>query len=198
MHGNGVPPNQQVVSSSELTRLFMGLFLAALSVLFLSSVALYIFFRVQTPTWPPEGTPPMPGSLWLGLLILLGGSLCMHLALVSAARGEAKACAGWVLGTLALAICFLVFQVASWQSLLAAGLSVKSRFGGLLFIFVVLHWVHVLGGLFALVVTYLRARAGVFKPGALSALRSAVSYWHFLDVVWLALLLLLWGTGWRS
>lgn len=197
MKRNRVPPGAGQPGVDQLSHLFMLAFLAALAMLFLSTLALYFVFMARSAVWPPAGTPLMPPAFWLGLPLLILGSIAMHAALGKAAQQLPAACAGLVLATFLLALAFAALQVAGLRGLLAAGLNLKSQFGALVAVMSVLHAAHVAGGLVALALTYFRARRGVFRPGALASLRSAAMYWHFLDAVWLGMLALLWATGWR-
>jgi cytochrome c oxidase subunit III len=57
------------------------------------------------------------------------------------------------------------------------------------------HGAHVIIGTIFLFVCYLRARAGISRPSAMSGFEAAAWYWHFVDVVWLFLFasIYVWG-----
>jgi cytochrome c oxidase subunit III len=171
-------------------------FLACLSVLFLSSLALYFIFMARATVWPPVGTPGMPPSIWLTVVLLLGASALIEGSRRAIRRGESARCANLLLGTLCLAVLFLGVQVLNWTDLYRQGLLLGTQFAAMFYILTVLHALHVLGGIAALLVGYARAAKGRYTAASHSGLRSVVAYWHFLDVVWIVLVGVLLCTGW--
>ena len=58
---------------------------------------------------------------------------------------------------------------------------------GLIFVLVLLHAAHVLGGIIALLRTGQQASRGVYDHEHYQPVRHVALYWHFLDAVWLAM-----------
>jgi heme/copper-type cytochrome/quinol oxidase subunit 3 len=101
----------------------------------------------------------------------------------------------WLLVSLALAILFVAAQAVGMAELLQAhqmSLSTRVIIGldGLGFGLVLLHAVHVLGGMVLLALLSARVATGSLSLQHLPSVRSAASYWHFLEFVWLVMLLL--------
>jgi cytochrome c oxidase subunit 3 len=93
--------------------------------------------------------------------------------------------------TLALGLLFVTGQVIAWRQLAAQGLFLATAPSSAFFyVFTALHGLHVMGGLAALVYVLhrLRRSAGVVPRSALGA---ASLYWHFMDALWLYLLVIL-------
>ncbi len=63
-----------------------------------------------------------------------------------------------------------------------------TRLWGILFFFVLIHALHVLGGMIYLAVVTVKAHAGLYDHEHFVGIRHAALYWHFLDVVWLMML----------
>jgi len=97
----------------------------------------------------------------------------------------------WLYATLALGLFFVGGQLLAWRNLAAQGLFLATNPSSAFFyVLTALHGVHVLGGMGGLsYVLHRLTHAG--GPEARTALRAAALYWHFMDALWLYLLLIL-------
>jgi cytochrome c oxidase subunit 3 len=183
-------------------RLGMGLFLLSLGMVFAATIIAYVVVRLQLVAendWKPEGAPGLPWLLLLSTFLLLFSSGTMHAAVLSARRGfPAARVGGWMAVTCVLALAFLVSQVIAWIDLFEANLIFdESLYAWTFYILTGLHALHVLCGLPPLVLTTRNAWRGDYgrDPVSRSGLFHCAAYWHFLDVVWVVLfLVLMWGT----
>jgi cytochrome c oxidase subunit 3 len=168
--------------------LFMGCFLAALGMLFLASIVLYLFVRHAAPQWPPAGAPELPRTLWFSTGIILVSSLTIQAAL-NAIRGDSNRGLRLGLGlTLLLALGFIVSQTLGWLDLWRVEMNQPIRqFVATFMILTVLHALHVLGGVIPLVVCTVRAGQGAYGQHNYQGVKNLVHYWHFLGFVWLIL-----------
>jgi cytochrome c oxidase subunit 3 len=98
----------------------------------------------------------------------------------------------WISVTMLLGLCFLAAQIVLWKRLVANGFYInKNLHSGYAYIFTGLHGAHLIGGLIALAYVMVRER------GTWTAVRRRVSvdamtlYWHFLDGLWIYLLVLI-------
>lgn len=176
----------------------MYLFLATLSILFAASILLYVILRLQAADWPPADLPPLPTALIYSTLVLAISSATMQFAVVSARRNRSSALAVSLLFTLLLGLVFLAIQSLAWMQLvdaherLAVDLGVHPRFMLTAFyVLTALHAIHVVGGLIPLAVTTRCAFIGRYTPSSHAGVLYTAMYWHFLGIVWLALLLTL-------
>ena len=167
----------------------MWIFLAALSVLFLASIAGYLIVRTKAAAWPPPGMPRLPSGLWLATALLLTGSVRVHLALTRMRLGQRTAAVRWLVATLSLAIAFLLVQTWNWWDLIAARMTAttKNLYAFTFFMLTGLHAAHVIGGVILLAVVTARAAKGRYGSGRHNGVTYAAMYWHFLDVVWIVL-----------
>ena len=62
---------------------------------------------------------------------------------------------------------------------------------GMFYVLTALHAAHVIGGLIPLIVVYIKARRGRYSRNFHPGVRYVTAYWHFLDVVWVLLFLVL-------
>ncbi len=93
--------------------------------------------------------------------------------------------------TLVLGLLFVAGQVIAWRQLAAQGLFLATAPSSAFFyVFTALHGLHVLGGLAGLVYVLHRVRL-TGGPGPRAAVGAAALYWHFMDGLWLYLLVIL-------
>lgn len=168
----------------------MILFLAALAMLFAWSLAGYVLIRVWNREKFPLGLVSLPWGLWVSTALMLASSVALHLALQAVRRERLKALRRWLWVALALAVGFIAVQTPSMAAVL--GRRWESRRLGvatydLLFFLVLLHALHVAGGLVALGRVIYRAARGRFDHESHEPVRYAAMYWHFLDAVWVVM-----------
>jgi cytochrome c oxidase subunit 3 len=170
----------------------MWLFLISLGILFAASLIGYLVVRARAEAWPPPGNPELPRGLWVSTIVLLISSGTMHWALTSVRRNrQAGLIAGMLITTL-LGGVFLVSQGANWYWLISINATVQT--GLYMFTFYVLtalHALHILGGLIFLATVTAKSFAGRYTPDHHPGVTYAAMYWHFLDVVWLIMFVLM-------
>jgi cytochrome c oxidase subunit 3 len=133
----------------------------------------------------------MPRILWANTGVLLLSSATLE---VARRRLRLDDTAGfrrmWALTT-SLGVLFVGGQVIAWWQLAAQGVYVTSRLASSFFyVFTVLHAVHLLGGVCALLYVELHKFDAARVSRSLAA-QVASYYWHFMDGLWLFLLALL-------
>ena len=97
----------------------------------------------------------------------------------------------WLYVTLGLGLLFVAGQLLAWRNLAAQGLFLATNpSSSFFYVFTALHALHLLGGMIALAYVVGRVQSAGDDPPE-QALSAATLYWHFMDVVWLYLLLVL-------
>ncbi len=139
----------------------------------------------------------LPPILYLNTLVLLASSATFVVGDAGGGRRAGAAVAGrgragWLLLTLGLGLLFIAGQVVAWRDLAAQGLYLATNPSSAFFyVFTALHALHLLGGIAALGYVLGRLRQPRRRPGRRTPLGAAALYWHFMDVLWLYLLLVL-------
>jgi cytochrome c oxidase subunit 3 len=150
--------------------------------------------------WPTNGpaavggqfqTIPAWGLPLINTLILLSSGVTLtiaHHALKAAHRGMVLA---WLGITVLLGVAFLYFQVTEYMHAYhALNLTLGSGiYGSTFFMLTGFHGAHVFLGTLMLAIMWLRVLKGHFTKDNHFAFEAAAWYWHFVDVVWLALFL---------
>jgi cytochrome c oxidase subunit 3 len=168
----------------------MAVFLASLGMIFLATLAGYAYVRLAAPEWPPAGAPPLPASLWLSTALLVLSSGTIHATVAGARAGAQGRVRAGLLATLVLGLAFLGSQALCWQALAARmPPTTATQYSFTFYMLTALHAVHVLGGLGPLLVATARGWLGRYgqAPEEHTGLTLVAMYWHFLDVVWVAL-----------
>jgi len=138
----------------------------------------------------------LPSILYWNTLVLLASSITVEIgrrrvtAFMGGLRGTVEASARWLYATMFLGLLFVAGQYFAWRRLNAQGLYLATNpSSSFFYVFTAAHGLHVLGGLAALVRV-------IYKLNDFSLRRSTFDatarYWHFMDVLWIYLLLLLW------
>jgi heme/copper-type cytochrome/quinol oxidase subunit 3 len=120
--------------------------------------------------------------------VLLMSSLTVVLAVSAIQRGDLAGTRRWLAGTVTGGVIFLLGQVYEFREFLHEGLGLTTNlFGSTFYVMVGFHGAHVsLGVLWLAVLWYLVARGRVGQAQAV-LVDIAGLYWHFVDVVWIAI-----------
>jgi cytochrome c oxidase subunit 3 len=167
--------------------------LAATTMAFAAFTSAFVVRRGISNDWVAL---PLPRIVWVNTAILVASSVLLELARRSLRGGLRTAFNRyWTAGT-ALGALFLVGQAAAWWQLNKAGIFVATNpSSSFFYLLTAAHGLHILGGLTALAyvdVQALRLRLG---PGKRTAVDVSAVFWHFVDGLWLYLmvLFLIWG-----
>jgi cytochrome c oxidase subunit 3 len=94
-----------------------------------------------------------------------------------------------VAGTLILGTLFVVFQWVGFNWMWDHGVRLRGASAGqFLYIIAGLHALHVIGGIVVLIVMFLKAFFGKNRSYNATPVDVAATYWHFVDALWLYLL----------
>ncbi len=122
-------------------------------------------------------------------LILVSSSVTCQLGVLAAERGDMRRMQRFYLITLAMGTVFVAGQLYEYVSLVREGLTLSSSpYGSAFFLTTGFHGLHVVGGLVAFVFVLARSLAAKrYGPHQATAAIVTSYYWHFVDVVWIAL-----------
>jgi cytochrome c oxidase subunit 3 len=120
-----------------------------------------------------------------GTAILVISSFTMQRGVARGRDGEVGRLRAWTLATMALGVVFLGIQLFDWSSL-DFGVS-SHAYGTLFYAMTGFHGLHVLAGVVLMVVVLGRSVQGAYRDGEVDGAEAVAYYWHFVDVVWIAL-----------
>jgi len=150
------------------------------------------------PGWPhagPAGTiDPFTslGPFWLPTIntaLLLSSGITLTVSHHALRAGNRARAISWLAITIALGVTFLGVQILEYSHAYAdLNLRLSSGiFGSTFFMLTGFHGFHVFLGAVMLSVVLLRLIRGHFSPEQHFAFEGAAWYWHFVDVVWIGL-----------
>ncbi|MGB8540452.1 MAG: cytochrome c oxidase subunit 3 [Candidatus Acidiferrales bacterium] len=149
----------------------------------------------------------LPRILYLDTVILIASSYTLELSrkrFVAAsglraqaakpAPGETLALRSsglyWLNMTLTLGLLFVVGQVLAWRALASQGLFLAtSPSSSFFYVLTAMHGLHLLGGVLGLMYVGYRLRRN--RRNAQTSLGTAAVYWHFVDLLWVYLLMVI-------
>ncbi len=167
----------------------MKTFLCSEAMLFSGLIATYIVLRMsQAGVWVPPGVAELNVVLtsW-NTFFLLSSSVTFHMAEMELKQDKKPL--GWLFATIVLGATFVGLQGKEWFALynehlwFTSGLNYSSCF----FVLTGFHGFHVFIGVCLLSFTWIRTALGHFSAHKHAFFGNVGLYWHFVDVVWVAL-----------
>ena len=164
----------------------MWLFIIADTMTFAACLVAYGFLRNGTANWPR----PFHSITNVAIMtfILLTSSLTMLLGVQAARAGDKAGAFRWTMITAAAGILFAFLHVREWLGLIDEGMTMFKNpwgtglFGASFFSITGLHLTHVTCGIIALVAVGLRYKGGRYNADDIEVVGL---YWHFVDLVWM-------------
>ena len=197
------PPTTRVPSGASLRRVQpydpeaaktgIWVALAAITMTFAAFTSAMVVREGSANDWRHFSFPPV---LYFNTLALLASSFTLQIArrrfaaLVSGAVADARPALRALYATFALGSVFVAGQYVAWLRLRSEGVYLATTpSSSFFYVFTVLHALHVIGGLGGLLLVITRLKRMALRR---STMKAASQYWHFMDVLWVYLLFLLW------
>jgi len=140
----------------------------------------------------------LPGIFMYSTAVIVTVSVTMQLSLISYRKANFSAFRWLLFLSFALAVLFLGLQVEGWQKLKEMGLPLSGNLAGsFVYLLTSMHGAHIIGGLavtLVFLVFAIRSRKdpiyelrNIINPKRQLNLELLVSFWHFIDIVWVYL-----------
>ena len=151
--------------------------------------AMYFTARSQAGgEWP---SPPTHLNLYQAVpvtLVLIASSFTCQMGVFAAEKGDVFGLRRWYVITFFMGLFFVLGQGYEYFQLVSEGTSISSTaYGSVFYLATGFHGLHVIGGLVAFVFLLLRTRMSKFTPAQATSAIVVSYYWHFVDIVWIAL-----------
>jgi cytochrome c oxidase subunit 3 len=167
--------------------------LFAISMMFAAFTSALVVRKGSSMDWR---TFKLPSILFFNTLMLFASSITLEVSrrrialFMGKVQEQVESPARWLYVTLCLGVLFVAGQYVAWSQLRAEGLYLATNpSSSFFYVLTVTHALHVLGGLGGLVYVMRKLGKSTLRRSTLDA---AARYWHFMDLLWLYLLLLLW------
>ena len=162
--------------------------------------AAYFTIRSVTPDlWVLETAKLNIPFATINTIILVLSSVTCQMGVFAAERGKAGRSASllkfnewgmreWFVLSYIMGAIFIAGQATEYAALVSEGTSISSSpYGSMFYLATGFHGLHVIGGLIAFVFLLIRTRMSKFTPAQATAAIVVSYYWHFVDIVWIAL-----------
>jgi cytochrome c oxidase subunit 3 len=171
-------------------------FIGSETLFFAALIVTYLIYKPVNAELYPEQLPHEKlGIQFTGVLaaILLASSVTMVLALAAARHADRRQFRIWLLSTVGLGLCFLGGQTYEFTNLvLNEGVTLSSSLlGTTFFVLTGFHGTHVAIGATWLLSVFFKVRAYPDSPGNVMDIELGGLYWHFVDLVWVAIFTLI-------
>ncbi|MDC6350152.1 cytochrome c oxidase subunit 3 [Zeaxanthinibacter sp. PT1] len=135
----------------------------------------------------------LPSAFFISTVIILISSFTYHFAKRSQAREAKGASTRWLIATLALGLLFIALQFVGFSQMVAQGYYFTGPTSSItmsyIFLIAMVHIVHVVAGLISLGVVMYSQVNGKYANGNLLGMELGITFWHFLGLLWLYLIL---------
>ena len=162
--------------------------IGSILMMFAGLTSAYIVKRNQA-NWTSFEIPLM---FWISTAVMVVSSLTIiaaNKAFKERAIGKYRSL---MMATMVLGVLFIVLQVIGFKQLWDIGLTLQKNVAySFLYVIVGLHALHVIGGVIALMVMAIKAFSNKTRVYSAVPLEVMSTYWHFVDVLWIYLLIFL-------
>lgn len=135
----------------------------------------------------------LPQAFFISTIIIVLSSITYVLAKRNVRLNNQKIAKNWLLITLILGIGFIVLQFVGFSQMLESGYyftgptsNIKMSY---IFLIAFVHILHVVAGLISLLVVIVQQMKGKYTPENMLGLELGANFWHFLDFLWVYLIL---------
>lgn len=121
-------------------------------------------------------------------LVLIASSFTCQMGVFAAERGDVFGLRRWYVVTFLMGLFFILGQAYEYFHLVSEGVTISSSaYGSVFYMTTGFHGLHVTGGLIAFLLLLARTKMSKFTPAQATASIVVSYYWHFVDIVWIAL-----------
>ena len=162
--------------------------IASIVMMFAGLTSAYIVKRNQA-NWV---TFDLPLVFWYSTAIIIISSITLHLSLKAFKQRDMSRYRWLVVVSLVLGLLFIVTQGIGFNQLWVKGITLTKNVSfSFLYVIVGLHSLHVLGGIVALLLLFANAFRAKIRNYNMVPLEVISTYWHFVDLLWIYLLVFL-------
>ncbi len=186
------PGHAPTATGLDTWKLGFWIFLGSETLFFGSLISTYMVYKHESIVGPlPRAILNIPLTS-ISTFVLLMSSLAMVIALDAVQRDRRKAALFGIMAVCVLGALFLGFQSYEFTHFYHEGLTLqKNLFGSSFFILTGFHGAHVTVGVIWLLILWTDAWKGRLRSHNALRLEIAGLYWHFVDIVWIAIFTLI-------
>jgi cytochrome c oxidase subunit 3 len=130
----------------------------------------------------------IPRAFWYSTAVILVSSLTIQMAVRAFKEREMRRYRNLITTTAVLGVLFMLLQWMGFRHIWRSGVTFHgSGAGQFLYVIAGLHALHVLAGVIALIVLFIKAFSARIRSYDNTPIELMSIYWHFVDLLWLYL-----------
>ena len=135
----------------------------------------------------------LPSSFFISTAVIIVSSITYILAKKAIKENKRNACTNLLWATLVLGVIFVVLQFRGFSEMVAQGYYFTGPTSNIklsyVFLIAAVHIVHVAAGIISLLVVLYNQIKGKYLPDRMLGISLGATFWHFLDLLWVYLML---------
>ncbi|AWG24022.1 cytochrome c oxidase subunit 3 [Flavobacterium kingsejongi] len=164
----------------------------SMSMLFAGLTSAYVVSKSR-PDWLKD--LEMPSAFLASTIVIIISSVTFMLAKKAIKQDKRSLTTTYLLLTLGLGLSFVYLQLMGFSQLVANGYNLTGTTSNVkisfLYIFVIVHFLHLFGGLISLLVIIYNHFKQKYNSRQTLGIELGAIFWHFLDILWVYLFLFL-------
>jgi heme/copper-type cytochrome/quinol oxidase subunit 3 len=190
-HAAAAPGHHETATGQDTFKLGFWTFIGSECLFFGSLIATYMVYKGESIVGPfphgPEGILDIPLTT-ISTFVLLMSSFNMVMALHRVQEGNRRGAMIWLIATAFFGSVFLAFQAYEFTHFHHEGLTLdRNLFSASFYVLTGFHGAHVAVGVIWLLALWVEAFRHRLGPDRAVTVEIAGLYWHFVDVVWIAI-----------
>jgi cytochrome c oxidase subunit 3 len=145
------------------------------------------------PDWLNEFE--LPTAFYWSTIVIVLSSITLFIAKKSILEGNRRNASAMLVGTVVLAILFMVFQFSGFSEIISQGYyftgSESNITTSFIYVIVLVHLAHLFAGIITLLVVIYNHFKQRYKKGQMLGIELGATFWHFVDLVWIYLFVFL-------
>lgn len=185
------PSEERRITREKVAKPMLWIAMVSMMMIFAALTSAYVV-RMEKGDWLKFELPQL---FYISTGIIIFSSVTMNWTLASARKNDFKNTKYAAFITLILGLTFIVCQFKAWGALVDQKIVFAGKYsnasGSFLYALTGLHMAHLVGGIIALAVVWIKALGQKYNSGNLLGIQLCAIFWHFLDVLWVYLFLFL-------
>lgn len=173
---------------NQAKKMMLWFAIISLSMAFAGLTSAYVV-SAERPDWIENYT--IPTAFYISLAVIILSSVTMHYAKANIKKENNKTGRYLLWTTFSLGIVFIVLQFLGFREFIQSGYyftgSESNITTSYIYLIVLLHVVHIVGGLLALAVVIYNHYKLKYINGKTLGVEQAATFWHFIDGLWIYL-----------
>lgn len=135
----------------------------------------------------------LPPAFFYSTMVIVFSSITYILAKKSVSKNMQKKGSQWLILTFVLGLLFILLQFQGFSQMIGEGYYFTGPTSNItlsyIFLIAAVHIAHVVAGLLSLLVVLINQWKGKYQPGNMLGMELGATFWHFLDLLWVYLIL---------